>query len=293
MKNKIPFYTIETLKSSVPRLKDINFYRLEDFFENIDHLKEPHRHSFYTFILISEGTGKQEIDFIRYRLVKQRLFLIAPGQIHTWNTIHSVKGYIFLFNDNFMALSKSKNLLSDWPLFKIYQPCFSDLDFKEYTIWRNEFERINHEIKNMDIFSKDAIYYTICTLMVRACRLFRHSTGSNVITGSDILYDFQELIDKNFIDLKTPKEYASKLNITPNYLNALCKQKAGKSAGELIRQRIVLEAKRLLVHTDMSIAEISDRLDFKDNSYFGKFFKKNVQLTPADFRIKNKHTITR
>ena len=97
MKNKIPFYTIETLKSSVPRLKDINFYRLEDFFENIDHLKEPHRHSFYTFILISEGTGKQEIDFIRYRLVKQRLFLIAPGQIHTWNTIHSVKGYIFLF----------------------------------------------------------------------------------------------------------------------------------------------------------------------------------------------------
>jgi AraC family transcriptional activator of pobA len=77
------------------------------------------------------------------------------------------------------------------------------------------------------------------------------------------------------------------LYITPNHLNALCKEYLGMQAGEVIRNRILLEAKRLLVSQDITISEISDELSFNDNSYFTKFFKKLVGMTPEEFR-KNK-----
>ena len=83
-----------------------------------------------------------------------------------------------------------------------------------------------------------------------------------------------------------PKDYASLLYITPNHLNALCKELLGESAGELIRKRIILEAKRLLVIKDYSIAEVAYELNFNDNSYFTKFFKKIEGMTPEDFRKK-------
>jgi AraC-like DNA-binding protein len=81
-----------------------------------------------------------------------------------------------------------------------------------------------------------------------------------------------------------PKEYAALLYVTPNNLNMLCKQLLGKAAGEVIRDRILLEAKRLLVNVDISIAEIAYKLSFTDHAHFTKFFKKETGETPDEFR---------
>ncbi|PTS97440.1 AraC family transcriptional regulator, partial [Pedobacter sp. HMWF019] len=75
--------------------------------------------------------------------------------------------------------------------------------------------------------------------------------------------------------------------ITPNHLNALCNDLLGKSAGEIIRERVILEAKRLLINLDLSVAEIAERLNFSDQSYFIKFFKKYEEITPEKFRKHN------
>jgi len=76
------------------------------------------------------------------------------------------------------------------------------------------------------------------------------------------------------------------LYITPNHLNAVCKDMMGVSAGEMIRNRIILEAKRMLTNPQLSINEISLKLNFSDNSYFTKFFKKLENITPEEFRKK-------
>ncbi len=74
------------------------------------------------------------------------------------------------------------------------------------------------------------------------------------------------------------------LFVTPNHLNALSKHVTGKPAGELIRDRVILEARRLLVNTGTTIAEVASELEFEDNSYFSKFFKKYTGQTPEAFR---------
>ena len=99
-----------------------------------------------------------------------------------------------------------------------------------------------------------------------------------------VLRNFQQLVNEHYRTLKLPNEYAALLYVTPNYLNALCKDLLGKPAGEIIRDRIILEAKRLLSNADMNVGGIANQLNFQDNSYFTKFFKKYTNRTPEEFR---------
>ena len=283
---EIRSYSIETLKSSgSSESREFDLFKFEYFTRDIEHLKMPHRHNFYTFILMTDGSGSHDIDFTTYTLQPKRLFLIAPGQVHAWNEVNQVKGFVLLFTDNFVALSKGRKMLSSWPLFRAGQLCYVDLSQNETQKWIEIFQSIELEMKIVDDFTQDSIFYSIGNLLVRASRQYE---VANVIHSSnhDLLFQFQELIEKNFIVLKTPKEYASLLNLTPNYLNSFCKKRSGKSAGELIRQRIILEAKRLLAHTQLPVAQVAYQLNFTDNSYFGRYFKKYTGLTPEAFRQK-------
>lgn len=97
--------------------------------------------------------------------------------------------------------------------------------------------------------------------------------------NSLILKQFIEILETNFHQYKLPKDYATSLNITPNQLNFICKQQINLSAGEIIRNRIILEAKRLLVNFDLSITNIAEALNYSDPSYFVKFFK-NIHHLP-------------
>ena len=106
---------------------------------------------------------------------------------------------------------------------------------------------------------------------------------------SNKVLEFEKLIEDHYKTTKTAKEYAAMLFIAPNYLNALCQKYNQKSAGEMIRDRVMQEAKRLLVHTDKSVAEIAYDLNFVDNSYFGRFFKKYSGQTPVQFRETGKN----
>jgi AraC-like DNA-binding protein len=285
LSSQIPIYTIESLQAAKTKSKEFNFFRFEYFARDIQHLKAPHRHNFYTFIFVTGGSGSHTIDFKKYDLKPGRIFLIAPGQVHAWIALRKVSGFVVLFNDSFMALSKGRKIMSAWPLFRIHQPNFFDLTLTEQEAWNAEFLYMENEVKQQDEFTRDALFYSVSTLLVRASRLTTRTNFKNNKDGvKDFLFLFQELIDKNFLLLKTPKEYAAKMNITPNYLNSLCKKKSGKSAGELIRQRVLLEAKRSLAHTQLSVAEIAFHLGFQDNSYFGRYFKKYTKQTPESFR---------
>ena len=96
------------------------------------------------------------------------------------------------------------------------------------------------------------------------------------------------MIDKHFETKKLPSAYAELLHVSPNYLNKICKEETGQTAGDLIRKRITIEAQRLLHYTNYNINEIADKLGFENTSYFVTFFKKQTETPPEQFR-KNKN----
>lgn len=283
---EIPSYSIESLKAGTGQaeVREFDLFRFEYFARDLEHLKTPHRHEFFTFLLVTGGSGSHDIDFTTYALQPNRLFLMAPGQVHAWNTVKQVSGFVLFFTDSFVALSKGRKLLSSWPLFQPGQKCFVDLTNKEVALWVAKFQEMEEEFGRTDHFMQDALFYSIGHLLVRASRLYE-SLNAQPAPPRDLLFRFQGLIEKHFAVMKTPKEYAALLHITPNYLNSFCKRSSGKSAGDLIRQRVLLEAKRLLAHTQLPVAQVAYQLNFNDNSYFGRFFKKYAGITPEAFRV--------
>jgi AraC-like DNA-binding protein len=150
------------------------------------------------------------------------------------------------------------------------------------------FEQLIAESSATERLSIDMIRALMLQLFILAAR---QSPDSNRVTAPSynytLLQNFRKLVDDNFITLKLPKEYAALLYITPNHLNALCNDMLGMPAGEVIRERVILEAKRALVNLELSITQIAGKLNFSDNSYFTKFFKKYTGLTPEEFRHNN------
>ena len=97
---------------------------------------------------------------------------------------------------------------------------------------------------------------------------------------------FKYLLDRSFTQNLTVSSYAEQLNITQHHLNDVVKQITGETASSAIRARSVLEAKRLLAYTDNTITEIADHLGYEDPSYFARVFKKDTNMTPAEFKTK-------
>jgi len=103
-------------------------------------------------------------------------------------------------------------------------------------------------------------------------------------TLNPVLMQYSSLIENNYKLEKELSYYAGKLNITKKKLSSICKKEVGRTASSLISERIVMESKRLLKYTNKSISEIAFDLNYNDPSYFVKFFRKNTNLTPGEYR---------
>jgi len=283
---KLINYSIENIKAGEMKGKDFDFFRFEYFAKDIEHLKQSHRHDFHAFIFVTGGSGSHVIDFVDYQLKANRCFYISYGQVHAWKTLKGVKGYVLLFTDDFYnsiytgnELIKSDKLLSGLSL-------YTDTQKGKIEEWETLFQQIETEFQEQSADWELIVCLLLKTVVIKLKRLSKndYSDSEPLKRRHDLITQYKELINENFTSYKTPKEYAALLHLTPNYLSGVCKALTGKPAGELIRDRIILEAKRLVIHTQLTISEITDQLGFENKSHFGKYFKNATGLSPDRFR---------
>lgn len=258
--------------------------RLSSYLERNNNLIFPHQHNFYHFVIFTNGGGKHTIDFDEYEVRPWQVYFMIPGQIHTWNFEGAVEGYIVNFSvDTFQTFLLQPDYLSNFPFFLgLKNTCVFMISHEYQDTILRVMDRLIQKSFGMD-FIKVSLLYFFMVLEQQMEPNERHEASSYNYT---LLKNFRALVEKKYKDLHLPKQYAALLYITPNHLNALSKEYLGLSAGELIRNRILLEAKRLLVVHQYSISEIAYELNFSDNSYFTKFFKKMEGITPEEFRRK-------
>lgn len=267
--------------------------RFETYIKNNPHLDQIHNHSYFHFALFTKGKGKHLIDFENFEIKPGMIYFMRPEQMHKWFFDGKFEGYIVNFSATFFdQVGIPSQIIDHFSFFEgnLQHQVFylNKLKTKEMEA---AFEAILAEFSSNQNLANLMMASKMLDLFVRMERLFpkEKEIGFNAkINNNTIIFrNFKNLIEQHFQTAKLPKEYASMLYITPHHLNAVCNDVAGISSGEIIRQRIVLEAKRLLVNFDLSINQISDKLNFKDDSYFVKFFKKDTGLTPEQFRKKN------
>lgn len=287
VKSTIPVYDICSLSSSDNRNTGIIAEPFAAYLKVHPNLHRAHRHSFYHIVLFTEGKGFHTIDFEQFPVQTGQIYFMAPGQVHSWNFKDDVDGYIINFSGEiFSALVAKGQYLEQFSFLRgVAKESVFKLKGTVLDEAKKVFEHVIKEGSQIDGYSQDMIRALLVQLFIAVSRVTPASLPPKAMKQNMlILHNFRKLVDTYYAEKRLPKEYAAMLYITPNHLNALCNDLLGKPAGEVIRDRILLEAKRLLINADQSIQEIAFQLSFTDNSHFTKFFKKYTMLTPEEFR---------
>lgn len=243
----------------------------------------PHYHDFYQVSLLT-GNCRLMHDFRETEASGNTLFFLSPGQVHTMRPDDDIQGTIISFTREFA--DHPSGMLLDLPIFHPSDAApWLKLDAGQAVIVRGLFESIQSEFDSGLPHAEEAMKSLLTLLLVKSSR-WKGGENSNSRSGRSgmLIRRFQQEVELRFLDWQTLAPYARLLGVTANYLNDVVKDETGISAGEHIRSRRLLDAKRLLLHSELSVSEIGYRLGFKDPSYFSRFFRRYEKVTPMSFR---------
>lgn len=251
-------------------------------------IEQAHKHDFYLVVLFTKGSGTHEIDFNTYPVKKGAVFLMMPGQTHLWNLSADAEGYIFFHTAEVYNRTYSGKQITDYPFFSSWQnhPLIH-LDPQAVKNIEPYFRRIVDESQAENSLVKFQTMVALIDLLY--LDLSRHYEVPVMHEHHSHLYlqkteAFRQLIDLHYKSIKSPSEYANLLNTSARHLNRITKETLGKTSIELIADRVVLEARRMLALSGQPVKEIAFELGFEDVSYFIRFFKKHTGQTPAAFQ---------
>ncbi|GAB2569072.1 helix-turn-helix domain-containing protein [Spirosoma areae] len=282
MKSALPVYKLQSFPRHEP---DTLFYmtRLEKLVQEFTGIDKSHAHTFYLLMWISQGSGTHTIDFRTYPIAAHQLYFLTPGQVHSWQLSADTQGYNLFFEANFFR-TRFGNRLHQYPFYHSHQhqPLLEITDRQAFfgdvlTYAYNEYEQ--HQPSRAEVFLS-----FVHILLETANRLYHQQRAGTDTHLYDRIRQYEDLLEHQFLTVRQVSAYADQMNLTPNYLNHICKKVLAKTASQLLHERVVIDAQRLLTHTTQSVKEIGFHLGFNDPSYFVRFFRKYARQTPAEFR---------
>ncbi|SMC46669.1 AraC family transcriptional regulator [Pedobacter africanus] len=244
-------------------------------------IEKPHKHDFFVFLLFETGSGTHSIDFLDHEVRNHQMHLLFPDQVHRWELGADTSAYQLMISRSVFE-SFANSLMFSFAHYRNHPVIHLNPEVFQKLLY--EFKAIQHEL------NAKPVLWDIVNLRSRIIAgLVNHEAeikfnDLTVYKAKPGLFKFLSLIDLHFKEEKSVTFYADKLNITANYLNILCKRHFNASASQLIQNRVILEAKRLLHASEKSVKEIAFELGFYDLAYFSRFFKAQTGTSPRQFR---------
>jgi AraC family transcriptional activator of pobA len=245
----------------------------------------PHRHNYYEIFFFSKGGGNHFIDFKDYAIENNSVHFVSPGQVHVVKRALDSYGSIILFSrDFFYSAADVQNTLFNFPFLNNSQYPILSADAKEYETFELILSQVQNESGNMQNVSLEILRSYLKVILLKCLQLFDVKYPDHQLKQGTVFNSFREMVEKEYRAERQPAHYAAQLHITEKKLNEICKENTGENVSDYIRNRVMLEAKRLLIHTEHNIKEIAYFLGFEDPSYFNRFFRANENITAGDFR---------
>lgn len=268
-----------------------------ELMQDIAQANYPHRHNCYQVLYISEGEGTHTIDFVPYPVAAPTLFFLSKEQVHYWQLSKPLKGYILLIPEEFLGFPSSKVVRThDFSVFNyVGESPHLPLDKEHFTMINGLFEAIADEFYRDKDRSLSVLRAYLHILLTKLHRLYmiEHPSECSAIL-SPLVRQFKQLVSEHFTQEHSVQDYANRIGVSTSHLKDTVKAVTGSAPGTMIREKLILEAKRSLVHSDATVAEIGYSLNFEDASYFGRFFKRETGISPIAFRqqYQQKHPTT-
>ena len=241
-----------------------------------------HRDDYFILGLIVRGTVCIDIDFERQTISEGEIGLIRPGQVHRFVGGDDFEGWMFMIESG---------VVSDR-----YKLIFEKTSLSGNTLWLpnkeiNELKTLYHLIYNLgereeDMFIMRNLASAVVGIDAGYFKRVNSRQNSYNSRHAEIVLQLNSLLQTDITESHSPSYYADKLNLSPVYLNEVVKIVTGWSVSNYIRNEVILRAKRLLYHTNLTVKEIASSLGFEDNAYFTRLFTKATGKSPLQFRVK-------
>jgi AraC-like DNA-binding protein len=247
----------------------------------------PKECSNYEIYFIFEGDGVHIIDTSEYECDSGVIFFLSPSQMHHFVPSSEIRGYKIEFNESFLV-EMGCGLLQELS--------FIDGDFLSVKLSNNQkctniLSQLIDEYNNERFGKSIALRSYLVMVLIGIQRAIEEENISH--NKDNYMWSLKKEIRENNYKIETVEYYAKKLNISADYLNKIVKQNSSITASKFIREKTILQAKRLLAYTDDTIESIGEILGFVDSSYFRKFFKRETSIRANEYReaIREKYPI--
>lgn len=268
----------EKLSFSISKMEDIHERR-----KGV--VDEPHRHNFYTVLIVQKAKGEHKIDFNSYPLQDQQIYFVSPGQVHQVIEHERSIGFAMTFSTDFLIKNAiSQEFISDLNLFENYgqspplEP--NEQIFKKVVQYASEIDELFKSQQNNKLLSIGSFLKLILIQCSNICTL----QSAEAEAQTHIIRHFKAAVDQHYHQEHSTTFYSNLLNISPDHLSRSVKDKLGTTAKDYIQARVLTEAKRLLLFTDLTTKEVGYEIGFSEPANFSAFFKKYTQTSPSNFK---------
>ena len=282
---KYPIYTIQSFNCNAVA-SDFYINTFENHLTTHSFVEEPHRHDFYVLVLFTGGTGTHEIDFDRYQVQAGSAFVLQPGQMHHWNLSQDIAGYVVFYSKEMYNLYFGQKNIDSFPFyFSVHAKSEIIMTPEEMVAIQPYFDMMLRESVEKKQWSHDKIMNLLDSIHIEFARKYSNDSTSELVPYSNKIKLLSQLIEVHFIQEKAASFYADALNVSLKHLNRICNESLKKTTTQVITERIILEAKRMLMNKNLSVSEVASRLGYDDYSYFVRLFKKHTSMTAVEFRV--------
>jgi len=246
----------------------------------------PHRKDYYFFVLVRQGSSRHWIDMMPYTLKPDTFYFTVPNQVQLKEEAEPLTGILLAFTKEFLALEGNSTLKQLPVIQNKHNGHDLSLSPADVIFIDDILGKMYAEYLSRNNWQHGMMMGYVQVLMVYLSRLYSEQYNSATQSPERLmLKKYLSKIEESYTQTHEVAAYADMLNISAGHLSEVVKEQSGKPAIAHIHERLILEAKRLLFHTEHSIKEIAYQLGFEDASYFNRFFKRLVKHTPMEYRI--------
>jgi AraC-like DNA-binding protein len=284
-----PLYHFSFLRDI--KVHGIYFNSFEKFLNLYCFIRKEHAHDFYSIILFAGGKGTIKVNSDSYTIQPQTICIVAPNQMHSFEGLEDVEGTIFFFCQDFyveeFSFIRLLNVFSytSQTGTNVCNPCIG-LSDREYSPINNVIRSIQSEYELYTPSNNSAVIIRshLNIMLLKLSELYENKSGKSNNNDSILIHSLSHLVDSYFIKDQQLGFYISACNISESQLNDICHKHFNCGLKKILQNRLMQEARKLLLSTGLSVSEIAYKLNFEDNSYFNKVFKSKTGLTPKRFR---------
>lgn len=281
---KLPVYQISKFNCEANE-NDLYVNDFKTHLKKNDFIEHTHSHNFYLLVFFTKGSGLHVVDFTPYEIKPGTVYLLKPGQVHSWQLSDDIDGYIIFYSREIYNLYFGKKKIEDYPFFNTPENApeivLNSFQINKITTY---FNLLSEESRQNGLMKSDKLLNLIDLIHLELSGIYMTAGNHEMHPYHLKIKILENLITEHYKQYKLPSFYAGKMNISLKHLNRICKQVLNTTATDFIYGKILLESKRLLAIPEKTISETANELGFENHAYFTLVFKKYSGMTPQQFK---------